>query len=217
MPKRDQFVPMSRSRRRIRRLGRKALWAAGVVAVLALLALADRAGLFGLSDWHAYEGRTFTVVKVVDGDTLDVDRPDGRYDHTRVRLLGVDAPESVDPRKPVEHFGPEAAVFVRDAVAGKPVTLRLDAARTRDKYGRLLAYVILADGTNLNEQIVATGHAYADPRYRNPLKAALRRAQDRAAKAGLGLWQAVRRKDLPYYYRKTLPPPDPAATRRTDR
>jgi len=217
VPKRDKFIPMSRSRRRLRRLGRKALWAAGVVACVGLLALADRAGLFGRSDWHAHEGRTFTVVKVVDGDTLDVDRPDGRYDHTRVRLLGVDTPESVDPRKPVEHFGPEAAAFVRDAVAGKPVTLRVDAARTRDRYGRLLAYVIGPDGTNLNERIVATGHGYADPRYRNPLKALLRRAQDHAAKARLGLWEAVRREDLPYYYRKTLPLPDRATTGATDR
>ena len=183
-------------------------------AGLVLLAAADRAGLFGrapLPDAGRYHRRSFRVVRVVDGDTLDVDAPDGRYRSTRVRLLGVDTPETVKPNTPVQHFGPEAKAFLAAAVSGRTVTLVLDPLRTRDIYGRLLAYVVLADGTNLNEKIVAEGYGYADPRFRHPLQREFKRAQKRAMLARRGLWKTVTDEDLPRYYRGRLKLPPAGA------
>src|SRR5262249_49971554 len=76
--------------------------------------------------------------RVVEGDPVVV-RLDGRS--VKVRLIGVDAPESVDPRKPVERFARESADFLRGLVEGKRVRLAYEPAGARvDKYGRTLAY-----------------------------------------------------------------------------
>jgi micrococcal nuclease len=103
------------------------------------------------------------VERVVDGDTVVV-RLDGQP--VKVRLIGVDAPESVDPRKPVERFARESAAFLRSLVEGKRVRLAYEPAGARvDKYGRLLAYLYLEPGgLFVNREIVAKGfgHAYTD-------------------------------------------------------
>jgi len=169
-----------------------------------LLIAADRLGLFGrrpAPEAETYDGKTFAVVRVIDGDTLDVDRPDGDYPQTRVRLWGVDTPETKKPETPVQHFGPEATAFTRDLCAGKNVRLGLEPGRRRrDKHGRLLAWVHLPDGRLLNRVLVAQGYAYADPRYRHHLYRELRGLQTEARKARRGLWKDVREKDLPNYY-----------------
>src|SRR5438094_8850230 len=77
------------------------------------------------------------VTHVIDGDTVDIA---GGGRHQRVRLLGVDTPETVDPRRPVGCFGPQAAAFTRARLQGRRVRLEFDR-QVRDKYGRLLAYV----------------------------------------------------------------------------
>jgi len=200
-------IGCSPRRRRLLRLARKGLWLGGVLAVLASLAIADRAGLFGIArqgDAHEYGGKVFRVVRVVDGDTLDVDHPDGGAPTTRVRLLGVDTPETVRPGHPVEHYGPEASAFLKRQAAGRSVRLRLDRARMRDRYGRLLAYVERPGGEDINLAIIATGHGYADPRFRHRRNREYRRAQKRASAGRLGLWADVTAEKLPYYYRKTL-------------
>jgi micrococcal nuclease len=94
------------------------------------------------------------VIAVIDGDTLDVTWA-GR--HERVRLLGVDAPETVDPRRPVGCFGPEASAFTSRRLQGRAVRLRFDR-RHRDRYGRLLAYVEI-DGRRFNDELLAGGYA----------------------------------------------------------
>ena len=205
MPKRRKKV--TSAERRFRYAARKAAYLVVAAVVLAGLILADRAGLFGFipkGDWEKYHNKQFKVVYIVDGDTLDVDCPDGRFRHTRIRLLGVDSPETVKPDAPVQYFGPEAKEFTRINAYGKRVTLLLDRARTRDKFGRLLAYVILPDGKNLNLELIAQGYAYADPRFDHPLKSRFKRAQDQARKNLRGLWKKVTEKDLPYYFRGRL-------------
>jgi len=171
------------------------------------MVLADRAGFFGIaprSDWDKYHARKFKVGRIIDGDTLDIDCPDGRFSRTRIRLLGVDTPETVKPDTPVEHFGPQARRFTESAAMGRTVTLKLDRMRIRDTYNRLLAYVILPDGTNLNERIIATGCGYADPRFRHPLMREFKQAQAEAMKDRMGLWEQAADADLPYYYRGKL-------------
>jgi endonuclease YncB( thermonuclease family) len=97
------------------------------------------------------------VERIVDGDTIDVEI-DGR--HERVRLIGVDTPETKRPDTPVECFGPEATAFTTSLLAeGTPLRLERDVVG-RDDYGRLLAYVHRAtDGLFVNAELVRAGYA----------------------------------------------------------
>jgi endonuclease YncB( thermonuclease family) len=95
------------------------------------------------------------VQRVSDGDTF-VATVKGRRE--RVRVIGVDTPESVDPNRPDEPYGQEAADFARRYLDGETVRLAGDA-EPRDRYGRMLAYVWLEDGTFWNALLVAEGYA----------------------------------------------------------
>ncbi len=203
------MTALSARQRRLRTLGRRSARILAVALIVGGLVLADQLGAFGRAaqgDWDRYHDRQFKVARIVDGDTLDVDCPDakGGFRTTRVRLLGVDTPESVKPDTPVQHYGREAADYLREAAMGKTVTLRLDRSRTRGRYKRLLGYVISPDGKNINQQIVATGHGYADPRFRHPLRRQFKRAQAEAKETRRGLWRDVTEADLPYYYRDKM-------------
>jgi micrococcal nuclease len=95
------------------------------------------------------------VQRVVDGDTF-VATVHGRRE--RVRIIGVDTPESVDPNRPDEPFGEEASNFAKHYLTGETVRMAGDA-EPRDRYGRMLAYVWLADGTFWNALLAAEGYA----------------------------------------------------------
>lgn len=133
-----------------------------------------------------------TVERVIDGDTIRV-RARGFQD--TVRLIGIDTPETHHPRKGVECFGPEASAGTgRMLPVGRAVTLRADPGQdTRDRYGRLLAYVYLgsrAGADSVNRALVAEGFArvyvYGGRRF---LYAGSFEAAERAARAaGRGLW-----------------------------
>lgn len=135
-------------------------------------------------------GDEYAVIRAVDGDTIDV-RPASGGERIRVRLIGVDTPESKDPRRPVECFAREAAEFT-SRLEGKLVRLELDVERL-DRYGRTLAYVYLLDGTFFNLLLVEEGYAqpYTVPpniRYTDRFVEAGRRARE----AGRGLWGRCR-------------------------
>jgi endonuclease YncB( thermonuclease family) len=125
-----------------------------------------------------------TVTEVVDGDTLDVRLVNGKSE--RVRIVGIDTPEAG------ECFGARATARARALALGRRVTLRGDPTQaTRDRYGRLLAYVRLPGGRDLGYQLVAGGFArvyvFDDPFKRlDPYRAAERRA----AASRSGLWGA---------------------------
>lgn len=101
------------------------------------------------------EANTYTVVRVVDGDTFSV-MMNGKAE--KVRLIGVDTPESVKPNTPVQAFAKEASIYTKSLIEGKNVKLELDVSE-RDNYGRILAYVYLADGRMLNNVLVQEGYA----------------------------------------------------------
>jgi endonuclease YncB( thermonuclease family) len=129
---------------------------------------------------------TAKVLRVIDGDTVVV-LLDGKQ--TTVRLIGVDTPESVDPRKPVQRFGHEAAEFLRGLVEGKPVRLSYEPAGARlDRYGRTLAYLRLEDGTFINRELVARGYAFALTKYPFAYMDDFRAAERAAREKALGLW-----------------------------
>lgn len=138
-------------------------------------------------DGQVVQAKYYKVVHIVDGDTIDVEI-NGKKE--RVRLLGINTPESVDPRKEVECFGLEASSKMKDLVSGESVRLESDDSQAnRDKYDRLLRYVYLRDGSFVNEVLVREGFAerfYSNPRCEQAevLQAALMFAKDE----GLGLW-----------------------------
>jgi len=96
------------------------------------------------------------VVRIVDGDTIQVCCIAGRRE--KVRYIGVNTPETKHPTKGVEYFGKEASEANRKLVEGKTVSLEFDVEQ-RDRYGRLLAYVYLKDGTFVNAWLVEHGFA----------------------------------------------------------
>ena len=124
------------------------------------------------------------VVRVVDGDTIVV-RLDGR--EQRVRYIGVNTPESVDPRRPVQCFGRDAAARNRELVGGKTVWLERDVSET-DQYGRLLRYVSV-DGRLVNAELVREGYARAVTYPPDVRHATLFRDLEQEARtASRGLW-----------------------------
>ncbi len=126
-------------------------------------------------------GEWRTVLRVVDGDTLILDGEE------RVRLIGVDTPESADPRRPVEAFGKEAAAFTRRMAEGKRVRLAYDQQLT-DRYGRTLAYVYLEDGTFLNAEIIRQGYGHAYTRFPFAYAEQFLEHEREARAARRGLW-----------------------------
>jgi len=152
-------------------------------------------------DFEKYHAKTFTVVNVVDGDTIDIDIPDDKYDHTRIRLWGIDTPETKNPKTGVMHFGPQAAEFTEKPALGKQITVYLEEHRTRGKYGRLLAYVKLPDGGFLNEVLLTEGFAYADTRFRHSFYNKYKQLESVARSGKKGLWQEVTHEQLPEWRR----------------
>lgn len=99
----------------------------------------------------------YSVVKVVDGDTFWID--DGSEEGLKIRLIGVDAPETrKTSRKDVGYYGKESKQYLEQMIAGKDVRLEYDVD-TKDRYGRTLAYVYLYDGTFVNAELLRNGFA----------------------------------------------------------
>jgi micrococcal nuclease len=98
-----------------------------------------------------------SIKKIVDGDTFWVE--DGTEKGLKIRLIGVDAPESRKTfKKEVGFYGKEAKAYLTSLLKGKKVKLEYDVNRT-DQYGRTLAYVYLSDGTFVNADLVKNGYA----------------------------------------------------------
>ncbi len=132
---------------------------------------------------------TATVVRVVDGDTVDV-RVGTRAETTR--LLGIDTPETDDPQEPVGCFGPEASARTKELLpAGTAVRLARDV-EARDRYGRLLVYLTrVRDDLFVNRSLLADGFARPLSIAPNEAhRAELARAAAEAQAARRGLWGA---------------------------
>ena len=129
-------------------------------------------------------GEQAQVTRVVDGDTIEVSMAGTTY---KVRYIGVDTPETVDPRRPVGCYGREASERNRQLVEGKTVALEKDISET-DDFGRLLRYVWV-DGEMVNAELVREGYAIAST-YPPDVKhqELFLSLQQEAIGAGLGLW-----------------------------
>ena len=129
----------------------------------------------------------YQVTAVVDGDTIKVNI-DGTV--KTLRLIGIDTPETVDPRKPVQCFGVEASNRTKELLLNKKVRLEADPSQGElDKYSRLLRYVYLEDGTFFNKKMITDGYAY-EYTYNTPYKyqVEFKQAQVDAKNSKLGLW-----------------------------
>jgi micrococcal nuclease len=121
------------------------------------------------------------VLRVIDGDTIEL------TDKRRVRYIGMDTPEIVDPGKPVECYGKEAADENRRLVEGKTVYLEKDISET-DSYGRLLRYVFIGD-VFVNQYLVQNGFARIEtvqPDTKN--KTLFMQSEHQAKIDNIGLW-----------------------------
>lgn len=129
----------------------------------------------------------YPVIRVIDGDTLEINYEDKP---TKVRLIGVNTPETVDPRRKVECFGREASNYAKATLSKQSVRLEFDPSQgERDKYQRLLAYLYLSDGTLFNLTLIKDGYAY-EYTYKTPYlhQARFQTAQALAQDQQLGLW-----------------------------
>lgn len=144
----------------------------------------------------------YKIVDVVDGDTLDVERIDGEKVFNmdkivRVRLLGINTPETVDPRKPVECYGKEASNYLKDLADGKIAALEIDESQGLvDKYGRILAYIYIKESgfkndniLFINEEEIKNGYAY-EYTYNTPYKyqEEFKYMESMAKQKYVGLW-----------------------------
>lgn len=134
----------------------------------------------------------YSVVRVVDGDTLIVAPRPAAFSapqrKLRVRLLGINCPESVKPNHPIEPWGPEASAFTRQFVSGGVVRLRFDKRRL-DQYDRYLAYVYVGEQM-LNEELVRAGLATVRvyPGDSQAIGRRLQIAEREAQQARRGVW-----------------------------
>ncbi|UCG33001.1 MAG: thermonuclease family protein [Phycisphaerales bacterium] len=189
---------------RLRRHPVASLLAVGVV----LLITVERLGWVALprptgNDYERYDGVVALVTRVIDGDTLDIALPDADKSTTRVRLWGVDTPEVAGPFTEQMYFGPEASAFAHNMLQDREARIELSRIDTRDRYGRLLAYVYRADtGEMLNEALLRSGHAYADPRFDHEHKSEFARLEREARGNKVGLWAEVTPEQYPRWKRR---------------
>lgn len=147
------------------------------------------AGLDAQEDAQS-DATVYQVKRVIDGDTIVI--TNGNED-IRVRLIGVDTPETVHPNKPVQHFGKEASDYLKNLLTGKEVRLGFDpanaAGKNRDRYGRALAYVYRhPDGLFVNEAIIRGGYGFAYVKFPFQHLERFRALEREAREKGVGLW-----------------------------
>lgn len=129
----------------------------------------------------------YPVVRVVDGDTIIVNR---KGKEVKVRLIGIDTPETVHPTKPVEHYGKEASLFTTNLLKGEKVYLISSSQQKKtDRYGRILVYVYRApDGLFVNAEIIRQGYGQAYTRFPFKYIEEFKQLERFARKAEKGLW-----------------------------
>lgn len=149
------------------------------------------AAIFGVAlllvlTFHRQVG-SYRIVEVYDGDTIAVDMQ-GTVE--KIRMIGSDTPETVDPRKPVQCFGPEASAYTHQHLkAGIRVRLVADPLSTdRDRYNRLLRYVYLEDGTLYNQELITRGYGHAYTGFPFSKLADFKASQTEAERTKNGLW-----------------------------
>lgn len=165
---------------------------AAIVLILFLAGLADSSPAISATSPQTpiknFSGmEAYKVVRVVDGDTVILLI---HGEKTSVRLIGVDTPETVHPRKPVQYYGREAGLFLKNLLRGEEVYIeQRGKADEFDRYGRLLAYLYRApDGLFVNLEIVRQGYGHAYTRFPFQYMDLFRFYEWKARECEKGLW-----------------------------
>ena len=164
-----------------------------IVILVALIVCAVGLGYFATTHkWSVFQPAVVTepgyykVTEFIDGDTIAVDM-DGANE--KVRMIGVDTPETHDPRKAVQCFGQAASDFTRNIIGQSSVRLEADPINSsRDRYDRLLRYVYTRDGTLINAEIIKQGYGFAYLGFPFTKSDEFRGYQSRARAESKGLW-----------------------------
>lgn len=128
----------------------------------------------------------YRVTEIHDGDTISIDM-EGQVE--RIRMIGVDTPETQDPRKNVQCFGKAASQFTKDLIGNNPVRLEADDLSTnRDRYDRLLRYVYIPDGRHVNAEIIKNGYGFAYTNFPLTKSDEFKAHEAAARELGAGLW-----------------------------
>ncbi len=147
----------------------------------------------------------YLVLAVIDGDTVDVDY----HGITRIRIIGIDTPETVSPSVPDECGGPAASRVAHELLDGKRVTLTFDPSQgRRDRYGRLLAYVGVPGTGDFGLTMIKRGRAAEytyDTAYRNQSR--YQAAEGNARALDKNMWGDCGGPDKPLHKSKPPPPP----------
>lgn len=172
------------------------LFAVGIISLLVsvLSILSGRKPPVGIPE-YSWSGQnnersaseSATLIRIVDGDTIEVSLG-GAVE--KVRLMGIDAPESVDPRRPVECYGKESSSHLSLLLAAPSIYLESEStAANRDTYNRLLRYVFTSQGELVNKTMIEDGYAF-EYTYDIPYtrRDEFIRAEHDARKSALGLW-----------------------------
>jgi micrococcal nuclease len=160
------------------------------LSLLAFLvgALLVYGGLYRNTSQATTASGTYHVTHVDDGDTVVVD---WNGQKRTIRLIGMDTPEVVDPRKPVQCYGREASAEGHRLLENQNVRIETDpAVGELDKYGRTLGYVFLPDGTLYNQLMIANGfaHEYTYNKQYYKYQAQFKAAEAEAKVAAKGFW-----------------------------
>lgn len=130
----------------------------------------------------------YKVTSIADGDTIEVDMS-GKKE--KIRMIGVDTPESVKPNSPVQCYAREASAFTKKNLSGQSVRLEADPiGDNRDRYDRLLRYVYAQDGTLWNQKLITDGYGFAYLSFDFSKSEDFATAQEQAKSTKLGLWNA---------------------------
>lgn len=128
----------------------------------------------------------YTVKTFTDGDTISVDM---NGVEEKIRMIGVDTPETKDPRKEVQCYGKAASAFTKTLIGDNKVRLEADPTNTnRDRYNRLLRYVYLPDGTLVNAEIIKQGYGFAYTYFPFQKLEEFKSFQKQAEENNAGLW-----------------------------
>lgn len=150
----------------------------------------NKVGLKSYKDADISKMLSAKVVRHVDGDTvrLEFDNPPaGIKKAESVRMIGVDTPETVHPKREVEYFGVEASEFTKKALLGKKVYVAMDWD-TRDKYKRLLVYIYTEDGRCHNAELISRGYGHAYTSFPFAFIEEFRNLERAARSEHRGLW-----------------------------
>lgn len=158
-----------------------------IVLILSVFSVTQQQGWVGAKEIIVEnQPGLYSVSRFVDGDTIAVNM-NGKTE--KIRMIGVDTPETHKPNTPVQCYGPAAAAFTKNSLTDKKFRLVSDSKSTdRDRYDRLLRYVVLSDGTNFNQKLIEQGYGFYYPYFPFTKSDDFAASQVLAKETARGLW-----------------------------